>query len=200
MQSCTGFYLPDPVHGISVKRRECKHQPCNLSVVREVSARPSRTGSHLRVLSRQPVSSRPASRAARCGRSNVQAYASAFVSSYLPLSYIAMASRLSSREDYADLLDKYDTWLFDCDGVLWSGDKTIDGAIEVLQLLRHHSAYSRPAPLIYYVYRGIEKSVLFVTNNATKSRVNYKKKFDSLGVEAHVVRLARCLRARSTRN
>ena len=34
-----------------------------------------------------------------------------------------------------------------------------------------------------------EKSVLFVTNNATKSRKNYKKKFDSLGVEAHVVRL-----------
>ena len=32
-----------------------------------------------------------------------------------------------------------------------------------------------------------EKAVLFVTNNATKSRVNYKKKFDTLGVEAHVV-------------
>ena len=32
-----------------------------------------------------------------------------------------------------------------------------------------------------------EKSVLFVTNNATKSRKNYKKKFDKLGVEAHVV-------------
>lgn len=47
---------------------------------------------------------------------------------------------------------------------------------------------------------GPEKSVLFVTNNATKSRVNYKKKFDSLGVEAHVVRLALRLGARSTRN
>ena len=31
-----------------------------------------------------------------------------------------------------------------------------------------------------------EKAVMFVTNNATKSRKNYKKKFDSLGVEAHV--------------
>ena len=29
---------------------------------------------------------------------------------------------------------------------------------------------------------------MFVTNNATKSRVNYKKKFDQLGVEAHAVR------------
>ncbi|PIL29157.1 hypothetical protein GSI_09206 [Ganoderma sinense ZZ0214-1] len=81
----------------------------------------------------------------------------------------SMAARLSSREDYAGLLDKYDTWLFDCDGVLWQGDKVIDGATDVLQLLRHH-----------------KKSVLFVTNNATKSRKNYKKKFDSLGVEAHV--------------
>ena len=41
-----------------------------------------------------------------------------------------------------------------------------------------------------------EKSVLFVTNNATKSRPNYKKKFDSLGVEAHVVsQLSRSLDA-----
>ena len=51
-----------------------------------------------------------------------------------------MASRLSTREHYADLLDKYDTWLFDCDGVLWQGDTLIEGATEVLQLLRHHSA------------------------------------------------------------
>src|SRR5579863_6579387 len=35
-----------------------------------------------------------------------------------------------------------------------------------------------------------EKRVLFVTNNATKSRRNYKKKFDGLGIEAHVVRIS----------
>lgn len=51
-----------------------------------------------------------------------------------------MATRLSTREDYASLLDKYDTWLFDCDGVLWQGDTLVEGATEVLQLLRHHSA------------------------------------------------------------
>lgn len=28
---------------------------------------------------------------------------------------------------------------------------------------------------------------MFVTNNATKSRKNYKKKFDDLNIEAHVV-------------
>lgn len=31
------------------------------------------------------------------------------------------------------------------------------------------------------------KKIFFVTNNATKSRKNYKKKFDQLGVEAQVV-------------
>lgn len=33
-----------------------------------------------------------------------------------------------------------------------------------------------------------DKHVLFVTNNATKSRKNYKKKFDKLGIQAEVVR------------
>lgn len=32
-----------------------------------------------------------------------------------------------------------------------------------------------------------EKSIIFVTNNATKSRRTYKSKFDHLGVQAEVV-------------
>ena len=36
-------------------------------------------------------------------------------------------------------------------------------------------------------FRFEEKTVLFVTNNATQSRRTYKKKFDKLGIEAHVV-------------
>lgn len=59
--------------------------------------------------------------------------------------------------------------MFDCDGVLWHGDRLIDGAVEVLDILRKE-----------------KKNILFVTNNATKSRKNYKKKFDVLGIEAHV--------------
>ena len=35
----------------------------------------------------------------------------------------------------------------------------------------------------------IDKHILFVTNNATKSRANYKKKFDKLGIQAEVVRI-----------
>lgn len=57
-----------------------------------------------------------------------------------------MSARLSSAEDYAALLDKYDTWMFDCDGVLWNGDRLIDGAVEVLSILRRNSAYIVTCP------------------------------------------------------
>ncbi|KAG7096027.1 hypothetical protein E1B28_006709 [Marasmius oreades] len=79
------------------------------------------------------------------------------------------AIRLGSPEEYTQLLDQYDTWMFDCDGVLWQGERLIPGATEVLRMLREK-----------------RKKVIFVTNNATKSRKNYKVKFDQLGVEAHV--------------
>ena len=49
------------------------------------------------------------------------------------------SQRLSTTKDYQELLDKYDTWLFDCDGVLWRGTTLIDGAKEFLQLLRSKS-------------------------------------------------------------
>ncbi|THH00252.1 hypothetical protein EW026_g2240 [Hermanssonia centrifuga] len=41
-----------------------------------------------------------------------------------------MAARLSSIEEYKALVDKYDTWLFDCDGVLWNGTTLVPGATE----------------------------------------------------------------------
>ena len=42
----------------------------------------------------------------------------------------------SSAGPYKNLLDAHDTWMFDCDGVLWHGDKPIDGAIKLLETLR----------------------------------------------------------------
>jgi 4-nitrophenyl phosphatase len=45
-----------------------------------------------------------------------------------------------NRSQYETLLDKYDTWLFDCDGVLWNGDQLVDGSKEVLGMLRRQSA------------------------------------------------------------
>ncbi|KAJ2921888.1 hypothetical protein H1R20_g15205, partial [Candolleomyces eurysporus] len=80
-----------------------------------------------------------------------------------------MSARLSKPEDYEALLRDYDTWLFDCDGVLWRGDNLIEGVTDVLDMLRRRN-----------------KKVVFVTNNATKSRRSYKAKFDQLGVVAHV--------------
>lgn len=68
-----------------------------------------------------------------------------------------MSRRLSAPPDYAALLDKYDTWMFDCDGVLWQGDKLIDGAVEVLRLLRERSplidTQILPLILVFALYR-----------------------------------------------
>jgi len=77
-------------------------------------------------------------------------------------------ARLESKEELEKLLD-YETYLFDCDGVLWHGDHLIEGALDVLSFLRSK-----------------QKRIIFVTNNASKSRKAYKKKFDDLGVEAEV--------------
>jgi 4-nitrophenyl phosphatase len=54
---------------------------------------------------------------------------------------MSVAQHLKSPADYASLLSKYDTWMFDCDGVLWHGDTLIEGATDVLDLLRRHSEY-----------------------------------------------------------
>ncbi|KAK7439856.1 hypothetical protein VKT23_017427 [Stygiomarasmius scandens] len=72
-------------------------------------------------------------------------------------------------EDYRKIVDDYDTWLFDCDGVIWKGNTPIQGAAEVSQFLRS---------------RG--KRIIFVTNNPTHSRATFKKKFAAMGVEASV--------------
>lgn len=52
-----------------------------------------------------------------------------------------MSVRLKTQDDYKDVLDRYDTWLFDCDGVLWHDDHLIDGVIEVLEMLRRSSKF-----------------------------------------------------------
>ena len=51
-----------------------------------------------------------------------------------------MATKLDTLEQYKALIDKYDTWLFDCDGVLWEGMRLIPNIKEVLQYLRSQSA------------------------------------------------------------
>ncbi|KAJ8005717.1 hypothetical protein DPEC_G00120810 [Dallia pectoralis] len=62
------------------------------------------------------------------------------------------------------LLRAKDVFLFDCDGVLWNGEAAVTGAPKVLRTLLKHG-----------------KHVFFVTNNCTKLRENYAKKFSRLG-------------------
>merc|ERR1711990_1030962 len=72
--------------------------------------------------------------------------------------------RLGSGEA-STLLDRTKMFIFDCDGVIWRGDKVIEGVPETLDMLR-----------------GMGKQLVFVTNNSTKSRAGYLKKFTSLGL------------------
>ncbi|KAL1991588.1 hypothetical protein VTN49DRAFT_4896 [Thermomyces lanuginosus] len=74
-----------------------------------------------------------------------------------------------NQEALRAFLDRFDVFLFDCDGVLWSGDHVFPGTAETLEFLRSQG-----------------KQVIFVTNNSTKSRAEYKKKFDALGIPSTV--------------
>jgi len=77
---------------------------------------------------------------------------------------MAKVSKLS--DPMPELLNGVDVFIFDCDGVIWRGDSVIDGIPETLEKLRK-----------------LGKKMFFVTNNSTKSRAGYKKKFDSLGLD-----------------
>lgn len=66
------------------------------------------------------------------------------------------------------MLKSRKTILFDCDGVLWRGGHALPGAKELVEALRN---------------AGVR--VLFVTNNSTKSRVEYLHKIEKvLGIQA----------------
>ncbi|KAF2837844.1 4-nitrophenylphosphatase-like protein [Patellaria atrata CBS 101060] len=73
------------------------------------------------------------------------------------------------KEGIEEFLARFDTFLFDCDGVLWSGDHMFPGTKETLEMLR-----------------AKDKRLVFVTNNSTKSRADYKKKFDKMGIPSDV--------------
>lgn len=63
-----------------------------------------------------------------------------------------------------NLLEAKDFFLFDCDGVIWHGEKEITGAAKVVNSLIRNG-----------------KNVVFVTNNCTRPRENYMHKFSRLG-------------------
>ncbi|CAN7091640.1 unnamed protein product [Brassica rapa subsp. narinosa] len=83
-----------------------------------------------------------------------------------------MAPKLLSSTNFKSLFNSVDTFLFDCDGVIWKGDTLIDGVSQTLDLLR-----SKASSLSHS-----GKNIVFVTNNSMKSRRQYAEKFRSLGL------------------
>ncbi|CAN6448302.1 unnamed protein product [Victoria cruziana] len=78
---------------------------------------------------------------------------------------LSAGARLLSSEDAKILLDSTDVFIFDCDGVIWKGDKLIEGVAQTMEMLR-----------------SMGKKLVFVTNNSTKSRRQYAKKFERVGL------------------
>ncbi|KAI8988677.1 HAD-like domain-containing protein [Pilobolus umbonatus] len=80
-----------------------------------------------------------------------------------------MLTYLSDKESRDKFIDSYDTFLFDCDGVLWEGKNTFPQIREAMTALRQKG-----------------KKFFFVTNNSTKSRSSFLDKFKTFGIEAHI--------------
>ncbi|KAI9474154.1 MAG: HAD-like domain-containing protein [Benjaminiella poitrasii] len=78
-----------------------------------------------------------------------------------------MLDNLQTKEQREAFIDRYDNFLFDCDGVLWEGNHVFDNVPESMKLLREKG-----------------KHVFFVTNNSTKSRVSFLGKFQNFGIQA----------------
>lgn len=76
-----------------------------------------------------------------------------------------MTVKITTKEQAQAFLDQYEDFLFDCDGVLWQGNHLLPHVPETLQLLRDNG-----------------KRLIFVTNNSTKSRQQYTKKFEKFGI------------------
>ncbi|KAI8328982.1 HAD-like domain-containing protein [Chlamydoabsidia padenii] len=80
-----------------------------------------------------------------------------------------MTVKLTTPQEHNEFIDKFDNFLFDCDGVLWDGSVLIPGILEAMQKLREKG-----------------KNIYFVTNNSTTSRASFLKKFEKLGIQANL--------------
>eukprot|EP01064_Diplonema_japonicum_P021231 TRINITY_DN30779_c0_g1_i1.p1 TRINITY_DN30779_c0_g1~~TRINITY_DN30779_c0_g1_i1.p1 ORF type:complete len:311 (+),score=81.07 TRINITY_DN30779_c0_g1_i1:50-934(+) len=73
--------------------------------------------------------------------------------------------KITTTEAAKELLAKYETFLFDCDGVIWCGAAPLEGVKEAIKELQDTG-----------------KRVLFVSNNSTKDRSEYVAKFAKMGI------------------
>ena len=65
------------------------------------------------------------------------------------------------------LIDDFEGFVFDFDGVLWLGNKLVPGADRVVNMIRESG-----------------KKIVFLTNNASRSREDYVVKLEGFGIEA----------------
>jgi len=65
-------------------------------------------------------------------------------------------------------LNSIDCFILDCDGVLWRGNKPIPGVADSLHLLRK-----------------LNKQLIFVSNNSTKTRNQLQQKITSFGIQCN---------------
>ncbi|KAI9291124.1 putative 4-nitrophenylphosphatase [Neoconidiobolus thromboides FSU 785] len=74
--------------------------------------------------------------------------------------------QLKTKQQKEEFLNSFDNFILDCDGVLWLGKEVIPGIPETIHYLRE-----------------LGKKLYFITNNSTKSREQYIKKFLNFGIE-----------------
>ncbi|EGC35089.1 hypothetical protein DICPUDRAFT_152608 [Dictyostelium purpureum] len=77
-----------------------------------------------------------------------------------------MTQKLNNVKEFVNSID---TFIFDCDGVLWLGSTIVEKAVETLQYLR-----------------ALKKDIKFVTNNSTKTREQFMEKIKSYGIECYL--------------
>jgi len=75
--------------------------------------------------------------------------------------------KLETAEEKLNFINSFDNFLFDCDGVIWHASTVLEGVREVL-----------------YTLKKMGKRIFYVTNNSSKSRATYLKKFQKLDLPA----------------
>lgn len=72
---------------------------------------------------------------------------------------------ISTKAEFNEFVDEFDSFLFDMDGVIWSGENPLEKSIDALK---------------YLIQKN--KKIVFVTNNSSKSRQSYALKLQKYGV------------------
>lgn len=73
------------------------------------------------------------------------------------------STAISAGPGGGDLVDQYDTWLLDLDGVLWGGQGVVEGSVEAVAALMRNGR------------------VFYVTNNSARTRKDVAAKLTGLG-------------------